>query len=772
MTKKRPRRRRRSRLRSLFRRFVVTSVVLVALATAAAGALLYRDIRSSLPPMDTIVDYSPALATEIFADDGTLIGEFYSEKRYVVPIERIPLHVIRAFLAAEDADFYEHKGIDLVSITRAFVNNLAAGGKVQGGSTITQQVVKSLLLTPQKSYERKIKEILLSVQLEQQLSKDEILALYLNHIYLGSSAYGVDAAARQYFDKGITEVSLPEAALLAGLPQAPSRYSPFRQWPRAKKRQRYVLNRMYEAGFISRAERDSAERQSLRLATRKGSFRRAPYFVEHVRRMMEERYGRTGLYELGLRIYTTLNLDQQTAAEEALDTGLKDLTARQKGYRSTIRRMESAERQSYLQLQKMIVGSLEVSGVYDAIVTAVRDGGARVQVGKFTADLVVDPEEPKPLPKLGLNDFVRVRVLDIDGQTPLVTMDDGPPVEGALIAMDPRTGHVKALVGGYDFGRSQFNRAIQAKRQPGSAFKPLIYAAALDRNFKSTSIIVDEPVSYRDNDRIWSPQNFEKKYFGPTTLREALKHSRNVVTVKLANAIGVGYLVKYLQRFGFERKMPRNLSIALGSTEVTPVELAAAYTTFANDGLRAEPVFVTEVTDPNGQVIDQTAPQLRQAIPPKTAYVINSMLQDVVADGTGRSVQGLDQPTCGKTGTTNDLHDAWFVGFTPPLLAVVWVGFDAKRSLGRYETGGRVAAPVWKKFMDKALQGVDRQEYPVPRELECMDARGLQAVAFEGDDLECSTGANPKPIRAGGTQVLGGENTRSKSTLDFLLNDF
>ncbi len=778
MAKRRTRRRRRSKIVRLFRRLVIATVTLGAIVAAAGGTLVYWEITSTLPPIDSIVDYRPPVATQILSDDGTVIGEFFSEKRYLVPIDRIPLHVREAFLAAEDDEFYRHKGIDVVGILRAFINNLAAGGKVQGGSTITQQVVKSILLSPKKSYERKIKEIVLSLRLERQLSKDEILSLYLNHIYLGSGAYGVAAASREYFGKDVGDLDIAEAGLLGGLPQAPSRYSPFRHWPRAKTRQRYVLNRMYEAGFISRQERDAALREPLSLATRKGSFVAAPYFVEHVRQMLEERYGRTALYELGLRVYTTVNLTMQREAEKAVRDGLKVLADRHDNYRDSFRDMEPEEREIYLKHQRQTLSGqpLQASFSYEGIVTSVRDKSARIQVGPYSGTLVADADGKQSLPQLRLNDLVRGKVIEADDKNPRFVLDESPPVEGALVSIDPHTGFVKALVGGYDFDRSQFNRATQAKRQPGSAFKPLVYAAALDRHFTPASIIVDEPISFNDNGRVWSPQNFEKKYYGPTTLREALTFSRNVVTVKLADRIGVGYLVKYLSRFGLEGPLKRNLSIALGSAEVTPLELAAAYATFANNGLRPKPIFITEVTDPQGQVIEQHGPELVQAIPPGTAYLITSMLQDVVSRGTGRRASGLDQPTAGKTGTTNDLHDGWFVGFTPQLLSAVWVGFDNKRPLGRMETGGRVAAPIWKEFMEQALAGAPPEEFPVPSDLKCVNVNpstGQRAHSGEPSRLECfRPGTEPPPGGRPPVTLVNDGGSHRNSALEFLLNDF
>ncbi len=778
------RRRRRPRFGRFLRRLVFATAGLGLTIALAAGSIVYWEISSSLPSIDAVTEYRPPITTQIFSDDGTVIGEFFSEKRYLMPLDKIPAHVRNAFLAAEDDAFYRHKGVDLVSISRAFINNIAAGGKVQGGSTITQQVVKSLLLSPKKSYERKVKEILLSVRLEQQLTKDEILSLYLNHIYLGSGAYGVAAAALEYFGKPVGEIGIAEAALLGGLPQAPSRYSPFRHWPRAKARQRYVLDRMYEAGFITREERDAAVRQPLALATRKGSFVAAPYFVEHVRRMLEERYGRGALYDLGLRVRTTVNLNMQREAEAALRAGLDELAGRHGGYRSAFRDLEPAQREIYLAQQRLAAGeSLERGQSYEAIVTSVRKESARVQVGRFTGDLVAGPEQAGALPRLELNDLIRVRLADGGSDHLVFLFDPSPPVEGALVAVDPHTGHIKAMAGGYDFERSQFNRAVQALRQPGSSFKPLVYAAALDRNFTPASIIMDSPVSYSDNGKVWSPKNFENRFFGPTSLREALTHSRNVVTVKLADRIGVGYLIKYLPAFGLRGPLPRNLSIALGTMEVTPLELAIAYTTFADNGLRPAPIFISEITDSQGEMIERNEPNLVQAIPAPTAYLITSMLQDVVSRGTGKRAQGLEQPTAGKTGTTNDLHDGWFVGYTPQLLAAVWVGFDNKQPLGKGETGGRIAAPIWKAFMEKAVAGMPVAEFPVPDGLKCVNVdptTGGRAVVGNGARLECfRAGTEPNlapgqvPPAVPNIQLTADAQPPKKSnSLDFLRNDF
>ncbi len=782
MAKRRRPRGGQARRRRFFRRLALAGFGLGILATGAAASLaylLFSELDANLPEIDRIVDYNPPVATQILARDGTIIGEFYNEKRYLVPLERIPVDVRQAFIAAEDQSFYDHPGVDPVGILRAFINNLAAGGrKVQGGSTITQQVVKSLLLSPKKSYERKIKEIILSLRLEEQLSKDDILALYLNHIYLGSSAHGIGAASREYFGKDPSGLTLAEAAILAGLPQAPSRYSPFRHWPRAKARQRYVLRRMFEAGFISAEERDAALLRPIGLATRKGSFRAAPYFVELVRKLIEEKYHTSKVYDLGLRVYTTVDLRLQEAAEAALRKGLRDLSSRHEAYRTSYRSMEPEERAIYRKHQIRMLRNhpLENDHPYEAIVASVDRGGVEIDVGPNRGILRLTEKDAGLKPRK--DDFFLVRLSDEaedeDTDRPVFVIDDSPPVEGALIAMEPATGHVLAMVGGYDFHRSQFNRATQAKRQPGSAFKPLVFAAALDANMTPASVILDEPITYDDHGREWSPQNFEKKHYGLTSLREALIHSRNVVAVKLADQIGIGYLVRYLERFGFSVPLQRNLSLALGSADVSPLELTVAYSAFANSGSMTTPMFISKITDHKGQVLERASIQTTETMPATTAYMVTSMLQDVVRRGTGRAASGLEQPTAGKTGTTNELHDGWFMGFTPQLLTAVWVGFDNKRSIR--ETGGRVAAPIWKDFMSEALKGEPRREFVVPTGLKCVNVNritGVRAAAGADAILECfRDGTEPQPGSMPAIQIIGSENENGDSQREFLRDDF
>jgi len=707
-----------ARLALFLRRASYWLFAILVIAGLTAGILLYSELNAALPPLDQLAEYHPPTVTQILADDGSVIGEFFLEKRYVVPIDRIPVHVREAFIAAEDDGFYEHSGIDPLGIARAFYNNIVAGGRVQGGSTITQQVVKQLLLTPKKSYERKIKEVVLAVRLEEQLSKDQILALYLNHIYLGSGTYGVAAASREYFGKSVENLNVAEAALLAGLPQAPSRYSPIKHWRRAKARQRYVIRRMVDAGFLTNQQGEEAMRQPIALATRKGSYITAPYYVEHVRRLLEERYGADALYQMGLRVYTAVNLETNSAAEATLRSALESFDRSRGGSKKPVRTLERNEVAPFLRAQgKLLEGSPSPIGkAVQAVMLSGAGNKVRLGVGDTQGTLVT----PKgtTLPTYLPGDVLRVVIsgIEADGSYRF-ELDPSPLVEGAIIALDPRDGHVKAMVGGYDFNRSQFNRAAQASRQPGSAFKPLIYAAALDRNFTPASIIVDEPIALPDSNGVWMPKNFERKYFGPTTLREALTFSRNVVTVKLTMRIGLPYLINYLRRVGIHSPMPKNLSLALGSSEVTPLELASAYAVIANQGKRQEPVFITRIVDSSGETIYEAPAVTREAIPPSTAYQVTSMLESVIERGTGKRAAAIGRPAAGKTGTTNDYTDAWFIGYVPQLLTAVWIGLDEKLSLGEKQTGGKVAAPIWLAFMEKALANEPIESFPIPEDV-------------------------------------------------------
>ncbi|MBY0279866.1 PBP1A family penicillin-binding protein [Candidatus Binatia bacterium] len=715
------------RARRPFRTFFLGFAVILLAAAGSAAAILYREFTTSLPPVEKLLDYRPPVATRVFAADGTQIGEFFFEKRYLVPIYKIPQAVQLAFIAAEDQNFFEHTGIDYVSVLRAALTNYQAGSTRQGASTITQQVVKSLLLTPERSYERKIKEIVLSYRLERQLTKDEILYLYLNQIYLGNGAYGVQAAALEYFGRDVSELSLAQAAMLAGLPQAPSRYSPVKHFERAKARQRYVLDRMVHEGFVTHEEAEQAFEEKLEFQRGDSPMNSvAPYFVEHVRRLLEQRYGASAPYQLGLDVHTTLDLNLQRAADQALRDGVQAVDERQ-GFRGAPRKLGERELKALLKEPTAATDPPlpEPGTTLEVVVLPGKDG----RVGRRDGGIDVRWAGGHAVfPAAGLTWATKEgyrpaagEVLDAkvvqhaDKRTLELAHSNG--TQGALLSMEPATGDVKAMTGGLDWSRSQFNRATQAYRQPGSSFKPMIYAAAMDRGFTPASVINDAPISFNvGGGQVWTPRNFENRFFGPTTVRQALTKSRNVVTVKLVSSMGIKYLLSYLPRFGFTRPFPKNLSIALGSSEVTLLEMTEAFGVFANLGMRVEPRFITKITDVRGELIEEAPILRRPAISPDTAYVMTSMLKNVIDAGTGTKAQ-IDRPAAGKTGTTNDQRDVWFIGYTPQLLTGVWVGYDQDKSLGGKETGGKAAAPIWHDFMLKALDGQPVLDFAVPNEV-------------------------------------------------------
>jgi penicillin-binding protein 1A len=551
-----------------------------------------------------------------------------------------------------------------MAIFRAFLRNLFSGEIVQGGSTITQQVVKSILLTPEKSFSRKFREAILAFKMENNLSKDEILFLYLNQIFLGHGAYGVAAAARTYFGKEIDGLNLAESALLAGLPQAPSKNSPFHHPELARRRQAYILQRMAEEGFISKSEMGKALQVPMDFKRRQLSvFEKAPHFAEYIKKYVEEKYGKEALYTEGLQVYTTLDISLQKAAEEALEGGLKEIEKRQN-----------------------IPGSLE----------------------------------------------------------------------GALICFDLETGYVKAMVGGRDFNRSQFNRVTQARRQTGSAFKPIVYASALDRGYTPASIIVDAPIIFEWEDKRWKPRNFEKKFHGPMTLRSALTHSVNIVTVKIAQEIGIDSIQEYARKLGISFPLQDDLSMALGSSSISLYELAKGYAVFANQGKAIKPIFIRKILDRDGNLLEENLPPFhRRGLPqeepvinPQTAYVVTRLLEGVVQNGTGWRAKALGRPVAAKTGTTDHFLDAWFIGYTAEVVTGVWVGFDEERSIGENETGARAASPIWVKFMSKILKDRPVKDFPMAEGVEFMkvDGRTGQPSLDREGTLECfKGGTSPNP---------------------------
>jgi len=683
-----------------------------------------------MPYIGSVKEYRPPIITEIFGDNSEVIGKFWDEKRIVVPIDLLPQHLINAFLAAEDARFFEHEGLDFTGIMRAFIKNLTSGKIEQGGSTITQQVTRLLLIkNTERTYRRKAREAILSIQLERSFSKEQILFQYLNQIYLGHGAYGIEAAARTYFNKPAKDLDLAESALLAGLPQAPSRYSPVLAFDLAKARQKYVLNRMLKEMLITEQQFNDALDAPLKIETvTDNTFEKAPYFTEHIRRYLLAKYGRDLLYHGGLKVHTTVNLKIQGAAREALRKGLSELDKRE-GYRGALRHLALEEVPDFKTdvIEEHASTPPEIGSVVKGLVESVDDENEEVVVwigeglGRLPLSRMEWARRPnttvayysrsvkKPSEALKKGDVILVRLFD-KGVTPFVwevSLEQTPEVQGALFCMSTETGEVQAMVGGRDFTVSQFNRAIQSRRQPGSAFKPVIYAAALDWGMSPAEIIMDAPYISDQNpdEELWKPKNYKGKFFGPTLFRTALTESRNVTTIKILKKVGVFNAIRYARKMGIESELSPDLSLALGSSGVSLMELTRAYSVFANGGLLLKPIFIKRIVDRSGQVIEENQPELREVISKETSYVMTDLMMAVIQEGTGWRIKNLKRPAAGKTGTTNNLWDAWFMGYTPDLVTGVWVGNDNRRPMGKGETGSRAASPIWLYFMSDVLKG-------------------------------------------------------------------
>lgn len=802
-------------------------------AVAGTGFLLWASL--NLPKLDNMQDYRPALGSTVLARDGRVLGEFYDkERRYITPIDEIPEHVIGAFLAAEDEHFYTHAGVDLLGILRAAINNLKAGGVSQGASTITMQVAKDLLLSSERTFGRKLRQVLLAYKIEKSFQKRQILHLYLNHVYFGQRAYGVEAAARTYFRKHIKDVTAAEAALIAGLVKAPSSYTPLRNPSRCRERQMYVLRRMHETGKLDDAKFKAALAEELHIYPEENpNGVVAPYYLEHVRQLLMVKYGQEAVYNGGLSIETAADYDLSVTSMKAVRSNLEDLDKRQ-GYRGpldhvatepkmveTLReiRNEVIEKRFGFQVMPSKVDDkfdktrwsdytlsrlqaqdpgltderklLQPWEKYRAVVTRVEADGksATVMVGAVKGKInlsatrwakrVKPPETANYAQISSMNEaFKTGDVILVKETLPLpekadepvtFTLEQTPLAQSALFSMEAQTGYVLAMVGGYDFNDSKYNRAMQGERQPGSSFKALLYSAAIDKGFTPSSIIVDSPLIFDNQGGAnlkWIPENNSEKFYGDTTLRTAIVNSRNVPAVKLLQEIGLTYFMKYLKAIGLAGDFTPDLSLALGSKTISLLELTKIYALFPRLGKRIEPVFLLKVTDRDGNKLEEysfkdyeaalakkwldykaqngekpaeAAPDAStstgkepviakekvegpptfddplRAMDERTAFVMGHLLQEVVLYGTGTGARVLKRKVGGKTGTTSDFIDAWFMGFSPEIVTGVWTGFDSPHSLGRGEVGGRAALPAWIEFMSAALERYKQDEYTVPK---------------------------------------------------------
>lgn len=700
----------------LFARALFGFLLLCSSGAGVAAGLLFV-YQSELPQVRELEEYRPDVITELYSDDGQVIGSFALQRRILLRYDQIPPLLKDAILVTEDQHFEEHWGVDVPRVFQAAWRNLTQFRKAEGASTLTMQLAGLLFLDrTDKSFRRKLQETLLAIQIERQYTKEQILTLYCNQIYLSHGNYGFEAAAQFYFGKSVSQLELQEAALLAAIIRGP-RYSPLLYPDRALARRNFVLRRMAEEKKITPQMAQEASQKPLGLHVQASQNNLAPYFVEEIRKYLERTYGTEAVHERGLRVYTTLNVEMQRAANRALRDGLHAYE-RRRGWRGGLTNILEAKLGTLETYQPDDWRQpLQVGDYVTGLVTEVGANSATVKIGRYRAQLT--PKEmawtgrrsPRQLLKVG--DLVVVRIVDLEDEQAQVELEQKPQVQGAFVAIENSTGAVKAMVGGYDFAESKFNRATQALRQAGSSFKPYVYAAALAQGYTPFDTIVDEPFITIVGNQTYSPQNYDERYEGRITLRRALAGSRNVPAVKLAAQVGVDNVVSMARRFGFSTPLPPYLPIALGAADVILLEHVSAFTVFPNDGIRLDPYLIQRVTTYDGSVLEEARPAVHDVIEPETARTMVAMLRDVVELGTGRRARELGRPVGGKTGTTNKYTDAWFLGFTPSLTAGVWVGYDDPAlSLGRGETGARAALPIWLQFMKEVLAGKPVEEFP------------------------------------------------------------
>jgi len=691
-------------------------VLLSALVGASGGLLLVYS--TDLPQVEQLEHYRPSSITELYDDHGQVIGSFALQRRVVANYNDFPPVLREALISIEDKDFYRHWGINVWRIAGAAYRDIESGGKVQGASTLTMQLARNLFLSPDRSFQRKVEEALLAIQIERRFTKEQIFTLYANQIFLGHGAYGFEAASEYYFGKPAKQLTLDEAALLAGLPKAPGQYSPINHPDRALKRRNLVINAMLEDGKITATQANDARNQPILLNIQRDPNSLAPYFVEEIRRYLENKYGADQVHQSGLRVYTTLDLDLQRAADHAVLDGLAAYERRH-GWKG---RLENVLTEGF-----SLIGyqhpdwdeESEQGGYTHALVTAVVPGMATVKFGRYSASLSQADAawmQSKLQSILKVGDLIYVKILSLPAEGKArVQLEQDSGAQGALMAVDNATGGIKAMVGGRDFEESKFNRATQALRQVGSSFKPYVYTAAIDQGAKPDDTIADSPVMFQTVSGPYVPHNYDEKFEGTITLRRALAQSRNIPALKLADSLGIKTVIDYARRFGITSNLPPYLPVALGAAEVTLFEQTSAFSVFPNDGVRVIPRYITKVTDYDGRVMEENYPEVKDVISAQTARIMTSMLREVVLHGTGVAASSMKYALAGKTGTTNDFTDAWFIGFSPSMTTGVWIGYDEKKSLGVKETGAHAALPIWMDFTKTALGGKDPGQFqPVP----------------------------------------------------------
>ena len=694
-------------------------VLLAAGAGSLAGLLFVYN--TDLPQVDELEHYRPISNTELFDDQGRVIGSFALQRRVVAQFQDYPLILREAVISIEDKNFEKHWGVNVWRILGAAYRDLISGEKVQGASTLTMQLSRNLFLSPERTYGRKLEEILLAIQIERRFTKAQIFTLYANQIFLGHGVYGFETGAEFYFGKHAKDLTLAEAALLAGLPKAPSSYSPINNPERSLRRRNLVINSMLEDGKITAAEATAAKEEPIRLNLQTDPNSLAPYYVEEIRRYLEKKYGSDQVHQGGLRVYTTLDMNMQKAANKAVLDGLAAYEHRH-GWKGRLENVllegQTLEKYHNPDWDE----AMEPGSYVHALVTQVSAGVAEVKFGPYFATL--GPAEAawtgrriSQLLAAGDVAYVKMTSLGADGQA-RVTLEQDSGVQGALAAIDNATGDIKAMVGGRDFDTSKFNHATQAQRQVGSSFKPYVYTADIDQGATPDDLVLDAPVTFNTPSGPYIPHNYDERFEGNITLRRALMNSRNIPALEIAQKVGIATVISYAHRFGISEEIPEYLPIALGAADATVLEQTSAYSVFPNDGVRLLPRYIAKVTDYDGRLLEENYPDVRDVISQRTARIMTSMLREVVLHGTGVAASRLPYALAGKTGTTNDFTDAWFIGFSPNLTCGVWVGFDEKKSLGNRETGARAALPIWMEFMQAALNGHDPGQFQPPPPLQ------------------------------------------------------
>jgi penicillin-binding protein 1A len=814
--------------RRIFLHGLVGLLGLGAIGAAAAGAMVYWASRD-LPPYTRIADYRLPVVTTVYARDNSVLGYLYDEKRFLISIDDIPEHLRRAFVAAEDGAFYEHMGVNPLAIVSAFYDNMRSGRTKRGGSTITQQIVKRLLLTAEKSYKRKLREAILAIQVEKYLSKNEILTIYLNEIYLGSGAHGIEAAARTYFSKHAKELTLAESAVLATLPQAPSVNTPYDNPIATKGRQKYVLDQMLKHGWITQTQFDEAYAQPLEYRSMPDpSWKLGAWYLEEVRRSLLamfseenvrekkiniELYGKDAVYMAGLNVYTAIDSMHQKAGETSLRQSLMETTKRQ-GWRGPVATVEADKMTAYLDKNPFSPKELEDAGWTRALVTEVSPSGAKVRLGKYyTGHIAVSTMSWARTPNIkqapdGVNMKDATKILNVGdvvwvsavgargdknpvgkpfiepdskgkGGTPEylasaikpetvieLCLEQIPEAEGAFVSLETETGDVVALVGGYQYSQTnQYNRATQAHRQPGSSFKPIVYSAAIDNGFTAGSILFDSPyVTSADvSARTWRPSNYDGTFLGPMILRTALAKSRNLCTVQIAQRIGMEAIVEHAKKMGMEGDIPLELAVSLGAHEVTPLNMVSVYSAFADQGRRSIPRLITKVTDTWGQDLVVNEPRKEQTLSEQNAFIMATLLKEVVNAGTAYKARALGRPLGGKTGTSNEERDTWFMGFTPKLVTGVYTGYDKVQSLGHLETGGRTALPAFIYYHKKIDDLYPPDDFERPSDIVFASVDALTGkLAGKGTEksfyLPFIRGTEPQTRAGQRTEVESGED--------------